>query len=71
MTWAGMTRKTGSYLVPPYFSMYPTGADVVLVLTLTVVMEMPKNSKWNSIRMVDSRCCSDSEGNTSLNGGEL
>ena len=29
-----MTRKTGSYLVPPYFSSYPTTDDVLVGLQL-------------------------------------
>ena len=37
--------------------MYPVTADVVLVLTLTVVIDMPKSSEWNSEWMgVDGRC---------------
>ena len=33
----GMTRKTGSYLVPPYFSSYPT-TDEVLVGVVAIGM---------------------------------
>ena len=47
LTRVGMTRKTGSYLVPPYFSSYPTTVVLMLVLVL-VVAEIPIIN-WSTI----------------------